>query len=123
MKTKLAIVLAVGAAALTGCSGSDVATPQSEPSPDYCYLASDVAILGFDWAMSVVPTKDHLPDEMDVENAYDFAEQVKDMSWSIPDGSDCVGYRESLVLTREALILADALDKGTVSDADYTDVA
>lgn len=121
-----------GALLLAGCGGEekdtteaeqDPETQDSEQSPAPCFHSSEVAIFPFEWAQDIMAPKDTATDQAKAEMATDYAERVKELSWAVPDGSDCIGYRESLVFTREALILAQALGDGHATDAEYDNAA
>ncbi|MFF8895626.1 hypothetical protein [Brevibacterium casei] len=122
MKMKLCVAVIAGSFGLAGCGGGGGDTTE-EAAPQLCYSRTDVAELPVDWISNVVVPRDS-GDAQALRAGTDvFAEKIKDISWSIPDGSDCIGYRESLEMTKEALLLAQAVNNGTDTDADYQSVA
>jgi len=120
----LGAAFVAGALFLAGCGGgdSDVSTEATEAT-EPCFTNSEVAQLSFEWRTTVASERDSQDDSSLTQYADEFAQRVKDMSWGIPEGSDCIGYRESLVLTKEALILAKALEEGTATDKEYENTA
>lgn len=113
-------LLVAGAFALSGCDGGGAS---EEAALELCYSRTDVAELPIDWILNVVGPKNNGDDQALREGTDEFAEKIKDMSWSIPDGADCIGYRESLEMTKAALLLAQAVNNGTDTHAEYKSVA
>lgn len=122
---KMYAVVLTGSLALTGCAearGNGESAPV-EAAAEPCYSLSEVAQLPFDWQTGVIAVRDAPGGQALKEGAEYFAQKTKDMSWSVPEGSDCIGYRESLVLTKEALILSDALANDKATDTEFDNVA
>lgn len=120
MKVEWPAVVITGSLALAGCSAG---AQSEEPAPELCYSRTDVSELPMDWITNVIGPRYNADEQALREGTGTFAEKLKDMSWGIPEGSDCVGYRESLVMTKEALLLSQAVNNGTDTDDAYESVA
>ncbi|SMY04038.1 hypothetical protein BANT918_02955 [Brevibacterium antiquum CNRZ 918] len=124
MKKSVPALLVAGVLTLVGCSGGDPqASTDATGSAKPCFPNSEVAQLAFEWRLTVAGDRDNPDMSEKAQYAEEYAQRVKDMSWGISEGSDCIGHRESLVLTKEALILAKALDEGGASDKEYENTA
>lgn len=129
---RVALLVLTGTILLAGCgegpnetaaSEQAIKTQGLEQSPEPCFHSTEVAGFSFDWSLDIMAPKEKATDQTKAELANEYAERAKELSWAVPDGSDCIGYRESLVFTREALILAQALDEGSATDDMYDSAA